>query len=100
MSATEARVHFGEVMRRVSETKEAVIVERAGRPQVAIVPMDEFQRFQAMKTKNDAEKALSDLSAIGEKIRQRRETIDFPEPEEVIRQMREERSAEQLAYLR
>ena len=94
ISATEARVHFGEVMRQVSETQEPVIVQRAGKPSVAIVPMDDYERLQAMRDGKQQKDALDKLAVIGEKIRERRKAIDFPEPEDVIRQMREERSAE------
>ena len=32
VSATEARVHFGELLRRVAEGRETVFVERGGQP--------------------------------------------------------------------
>ena len=32
VSATEARIRFGELMRRAVEDKEAIIVERGGKP--------------------------------------------------------------------
>jgi PHD/YefM family antitoxin component YafN of YafNO toxin-antitoxin module len=34
MSATEARIHFGELMQHVVEQKEPVIVEHSGKPYV------------------------------------------------------------------
>ena len=46
MSATEARVHFGEVLRRVTEGDEVVIVERGGKPSAAVIPIQEFERLQ------------------------------------------------------
>lgn len=46
MSATEARVHFGEVLRRVTEDHEVVIVERGGTPSAAVIPIQELERLQ------------------------------------------------------
>jgi prevent-host-death family protein len=46
MSATEARVHFGEVLRRVTEDQEVVIVERGGTPSAAVIPIRELERLQ------------------------------------------------------
>jgi prevent-host-death family protein len=46
MSATEARVHFGEVLRRVTEDQEVVIVERGGRPKAAVISIQELERLQ------------------------------------------------------
>ncbi len=100
ISATEARVHFGEVMRQVVEQNQAIIVERAGEPQVAIVPVSEYHRLRRMQRSAEVDEALQRLAAIGEKIRERRKTIAVPEPEEIIQQMREERDAELLAHLR
>ncbi len=46
VSATEARAHFGELMCRVVEEREPVIVERAGKPQVVVLPMATYERQQ------------------------------------------------------
>ena len=37
MTATHARIHFGEVLRRVAKGGHRIIVERAGRPQAVIL---------------------------------------------------------------
>jgi len=37
VSATEARIRFGELMRRAVEDKEAIIVERGGKLYVVVV---------------------------------------------------------------
>jgi prevent-host-death family protein len=44
VSATEARVHFGELLDAVAEKGDAVIVERAGRPLAVVVSIDEWRR--------------------------------------------------------
>ncbi|MGH3647397.1 MAG: type II toxin-antitoxin system prevent-host-death family antitoxin [Micromonosporaceae bacterium] len=43
MSATEARVHFGEVLESVKRG-DIVYVEKSGRPQAVIVPVEEWER--------------------------------------------------------
>lgn len=43
VSATEARVHFGEVLEAVKQG-DIVYVEKSGRPQAVIVPVDEWER--------------------------------------------------------
>ncbi|HHH41638.1 MAG TPA: type II toxin-antitoxin system Phd/YefM family antitoxin [Chloroflexi bacterium] len=50
MSATQVRMHFGDVMRRVAETGEPVIVERAGKPRVAVVPLSDYERLRELET--------------------------------------------------
>ena len=47
MSATEARRHFGELLRRVIEDRTPVIVERGGKPQVVFVSLSEYERLRA-----------------------------------------------------
>lgn len=46
MSATEARVHFGELIRLV-QAGETVIVERRGKPVAVFIHPDEFARLKA-----------------------------------------------------
>lgn len=48
LSATEARVHFGEVLRRVEEG-EVIVVEGRGRPQAVILSVKAYARLTAGK---------------------------------------------------
>lgn len=45
MTATEARVHFGELLRAVAKRGETVIVEHHGKPTVAFVSVAEYERL-------------------------------------------------------
>lgn len=45
VSATEARVHFGELLDAV-QRGETVIVERAGQPRAAVIPIAELERLR------------------------------------------------------
>ena len=95
INATEARAHFGELMRRVVETGEAVIIAHRGRPQAVVLSLAEYERLKA-KAKEEQGDALERILRLGDEIRARRGGKPLmPPPEEVIRQMREERD-EQL----
>lgn len=91
-SATEARVHFGEVMRDVSERDEVVIVEHDGDPRIAIVSAERLAsiRAQDRRVRPDWRRMLKEIH---EQIRREGNVPLSPSPEEVIRQMREERNA-------
>ncbi|HEY53408.1 MAG TPA: type II toxin-antitoxin system Phd/YefM family antitoxin [Caldilineae bacterium] len=100
ISATEARVHFGELMRSVVENDQPVIVERAGKPEVVVMSVDEYQQRLSAKKEEDWRIALRQARRVGETIRKRRGQQLFPPPEEIIREMREERSEHFLSLLR
>lgn len=98
MSATEARVHFGELLRRVTEDAETVVVERGGKPQVVVLSLAEYERLRG------AQEPEEDWWEMAERSRQ---TINayrggrpMPDITEVIHEMREERDAQLLAALR
>jgi prevent-host-death family protein len=46
ISALKARQNLGQVMNEVSIKGDDYVVERAGKPVVAIIPMGKYQRFQ------------------------------------------------------
>jgi len=45
VSATEAKTHFGELIRRVKAGKEYIIVERDGLPVLGILDADELEDY-------------------------------------------------------
>ena len=97
VSATETRVHFGEMMRRVVEGGETLIVERSGRPQVVILSVAHYERLTLLGEQNNSWQ---------ENLKRLRQQVDadlsgrqLPPAEEIIRRMREERD-DQLADLR
>lgn len=49
VTATEARVHFGEMLRIVREQGGTVIVERAGEPEAAIISIDDLRELQRLR---------------------------------------------------
>jgi prevent-host-death family protein len=49
IGAREARNGFAELLGRVHYGHEAVIVERSGKPMVAIIPVDVYEQFLAAR---------------------------------------------------
>jgi len=97
ISATEARIHFGELMRRVAEEKTSVIVERGGKPQVVVLSIEEYERLRDLGQNRGRWKKLVDQSR--SQIQTELVDRELTAPEEVIRSLREERDA-QLQNLR
>jgi len=79
VSATEARVRFGALLRRVVDEQEAVVVERAGRPQVVVLPIDEYARLKTAQW-GDAQSALRRAQEIARHIQDRRQGRPLPPP--------------------
>lgn len=96
VSATEARVHFGELIRRVVEHREAVYVERGGRPQVVILAVSDYESLLAGGGSNDW---LTRAREVREHLRAELGDRALLPVEDLIREMREERD-ERLDSLR
>lgn len=98
IDATEAEARFAELMRQVVEEQTAVVVERDGKAQIAILPAEEYERLRA------GEPEQGDWWELARQSRERihRERIGRPLPniEDLIHDMREERDAQLLANLR
>jgi prevent-host-death family protein len=97
VSATQARIHFGELIQQVVNEQAPVVVERAGKPQVVIISVDQYERLKAGQERQVAWRDW---------VRRAREQIagelgdrQLIPAEEIIRQMREDRD-EQLLDLR
>ena len=92
VTATQARVHFGELLQRVIRSKQAIVVERAGKPLAVILSMEEYERL-AVPEEEPPWKALVQQARaqIGAELGDQ----ELPPAEEIIRLMREERDAEQ-----
>lgn len=98
MSATGARVHFGELMRRVVEGQEPVILERGGKPQVVVLSVAEYERLRGEMAEPDDwwERARRSRERVAQDLNGR----PFPDVTELIHDMREERDAQILGNLR
>ncbi len=92
MSATEARIHFGELMRHVTEQKEPVFVERAGKPQVVVISVAEYENLVAQSASSNWQDTFYKITELSQAIKERREGAPLADPVEIIQEMREERS--------
>jgi len=92
VTATEARVRFGELMRRVAESDSAVIVEKDGKPQVAILSVAEYSRLKSSENGRTDWEALLDRAhrVITVELGRRQ----LPDAARVLQEMREERDAD------
>ena len=99
MSATEARVHFGDVLRRV-RANETVVVEHSGKPEAVILSITEYER---LKTNQREVEEPADWFELAKQSRERiqRALHGRPGPsiDQIFHEMREERDAHLLAHL-
>jgi prevent-host-death family protein len=47
ITATHARIHFGQVLPKVAKGRHGIIVERAGRPKAVMLSVSEYERLRA-----------------------------------------------------
>lgn len=97
ISATQARIRFGELMEQVVENEEAVIVERDGIPRVVVVSLSAYERMKGGIS--TWERWETDLGRFQERLRIELGGRELPSAVDIIHQMRAERD-EQLANLR
>lgn len=96
VTATEARIRFGELLRRVAENRESVIVERGGKPQAVVLSVSEYERLVEGQQDRNEWKTL--VAEARDKIRAELGDRELTPPEDVIAKTREERD-EQLIGL-
>jgi prevent-host-death family protein len=97
MSATEARVRFGEMMKRVTEQDETIIVERDGIPRMVVLSLDAYERMKGGTSAWDDWEAQ--LAEFHTELKARLDDQVLPSSVDIIRAMRAERD-EQLLSLR
>jgi len=95
VSATEARVRFGELLDR-AEHGETIIVERGGEPSVIVLSVKEYERLRAASGPDAGREALERALETGLRLRERRGGIALTPSEDIIEQAREERDDELL----
>lgn len=93
VSATQARIRFGELMRQAAETHEPVTVERDGRPYVVVLSVEAYRRLQNAQTRPAWQEVLSQIRDLRARLQTRRGGKPLTPPEEVIRELREEQDA-------
>jgi prevent-host-death family protein len=95
ISATNARIHFGELMQRVVERQEPVIVERSGTPYVVMISVEEYERLQAKAEAREDWRTLVPQARARSHLGGRALTP----PEDVLRELREARDDQRTPTL-
>jgi prevent-host-death family protein len=97
ITATEARVHFGELLDSVRQNLDVVYVERAGVPQVVVVPVGLWELHKKEDPWARAAREMEEhWKYMAEARKAGRIKDGGPSTEEIIRTMREERSEQLL----
>jgi prevent-host-death family protein len=92
VSAAEATSDFDDVMQWVAREGTAIVVEREGAPYVAVVPIQEYDRW----SEPPPEDWETLVEAARAEIRAHLGGRTLPPADETIREMREERDAQLL----
>lgn len=88
VSATDARIHFGELMREAVESREPIIIERGGTPHVVLLAVGEYERLlQAQQPQNWQELVTRARARVAADLAGR----PLPAAEDILHQLREER---------
>lgn len=96
ISATKARVHFGEILRRV-EDDETFTIERAGEPKAVILSIGKWRQIQ--NNQSQTESWPERLERTRQRYLQEARDVHYDLDGE-IRQMREERDDDLVPDLR
>jgi prevent-host-death family protein len=94
VSATEARAHFGRMMREVAEDGATYIVDHRGKPKVVVVSPEEYEKLQGAKA--NTIDWLEQLRSTQAAFRPLRESGRMPDIVELIREEREKRDQQIL----
>lgn len=94
ISATKARINFGDVMKQAKIAP--VIVERGGKAEVVVLSKKAYDQLVAAKGYANLQKRLDELHV---KIRRELAGKSLPDPAELIHQGREERDEQLLNNL-
>ena len=89
ISATEVRIHFGEIMRRCIDRGEKFIIDKDGKPQVAILSVQSYERLKKAQARETWRLVLDRAVQLGAKLKTRRQNESLTPPEQVIRHARE-----------
>lgn len=91
VSATEARIRFGELMRRAVETHEPITVERDGKPYVVVLSVEAYRRLKEGQAQGAWQEVLGQIRDLRVRLQAQRGGRPLPPPEKVIEELREER---------
>jgi prevent-host-death family protein len=99
LNVVEARRNFSEIMARVAYQRQRVVVERKGRPMMALISVEDLRRLEALeRDADDARKrraaALATAAAARAAIRAERGGVPLPDAGDTLARLREEHVGE------
>jgi prevent-host-death family protein len=99
MNVVDARRNFSEVMARVAYQRQRVVIERKGRPMMALISLEDLRRLEALeRDAGDAQTrraaALAAAASARAAIRAERGGVPLPGSGDTLAQLREERTHE------
>ena len=83
VTATEAKVRLGSIMKWIAEKKEAIIIESRGQPKVVLIPFQEYEEIRALQEEERRRQALARLEALAERVGARNQDLSLKEAEEL-----------------
>lgn len=83
MSSNDAKQHWGSVMNGVNDPDDAVIVESHGRPKVAVISFDRFERMRKLEEQARRAWALEQLRQLEERIGDRNRDLTAKQIDEL-----------------
>lgn len=95
MSVVEARRNFSEVMARVADEGERVVVEHRGRPMTALVSVEDLRRLEELEqnvapVRARRATALEQAEAVRARIRAECNGVVLPSSADILNWLREE----------
>ncbi len=93
VSMAEACIRFEELMREGAERHETITVEQYGQPRIVVLPVEDYRRFKAAQLP-PWEETRKEIQEIRARIHARRRGEPVPPPEDILRELQEERDAD------
>lgn len=87
ISATEAKVKFGTMARRVRDDGEPLVVESHGQPVVAIVPVEHVERLRVLEEQEKRRVALENIRTLQREISARNRDLTPAEADDIAGEM-------------
>ena len=84
VTATEARVHLGDVLRAVTELGQDVIVERSGKPEAVFISVADYEAFRRLQREERANDWAAQADALRAEIANRWQGPPLGDVDEMI----------------
>jgi prevent-host-death family protein len=83
LSSNEVKQRWGAVMGSVSRGEGEVIVESHGKPKVAVISIEEFERFDALRKKQERAEILKQFQELSDRLAHKNDDLTPEQVEEL-----------------